>query len=473
MSKQPLDREALRELSRKQWRIALPLFALAAAAIVAVWMHNERVARELRAGMYVPKPEKITPEVARLREYVRIDTSHGNEIDGAKWIVGQLARGGVRPEVIESAPGRANVYARIRGRNPGEALMLLSHIDVVPVDPNAWSHPPFAGDIAFNQLWGRGTLDMKSITVCEIEAFLDVARSGRTPEHDLILLATADEETGSAFGIRWLLEHRPDVFAGVRYAINEGGITESAEERLTYFGIEIGSKQVVAVDLGAPSREQLQQARIALEPHFVSTEPERVRPEVVRFFRELAPQRIQYREHLIDVNRTIARGEFWRLPRGYRELTQNNVWAYAVVPDGKRFAMRTFLYNLPDELPGGRIAWLEHEVAPFGVSVARVLVKNGPAPFSSEDTRLFALLRREIRAAYGPVPVGSEILTAFSSDSRFLRPRGIDCYGMWPFPVDFFQTQGIHGVDERIRIDWFVQGVGLMRKVVGAYAFEV
>ena len=65
------------------------------------------------------------------------------------------------------------------------------------------------------------------------------------------------------------MEHLPDIFAGVRYALNEGGITEMLQERVTYYGIEIGTKQVVTVLLRAPSREQLQQARIALEPWFI------------------------------------------------------------------------------------------------------------------------------------------------------------------------------------------------------------
>jgi hypothetical protein len=68
--------------------------------------------------------------------------------------------------------------------------------------------------------------------------------------------------------------------------------------------------------------------------------------------------------------------------------------------------------------------------------------------------------------------VGTQILNNAQNDSRFLRPRGITCYGVWPFPVDFTQTLGIHRADERIRLDWFAQGVELTRSVVAAYAFE-
>ena len=73
---------------------------------------------------------------------------------------------------------------------------------------------------------------------------------------------------------------------------------------------------------------------------------------------------------------------------------------------------------------------------------------------------------------YGRVDVGTEVLAASSNDSRFLRPRGISCYGLWPFPVDYFQSAGVHGVDERVRLDWYMSGVDLMKHVVSSYAFE-
>ena len=101
-----------------------------------------------------------------------------------------------------------------------------------------------------------------------------------------------------------------------------------------------------------------------------------------------------------------------------------------------------------------------------------IVKKVGPAPLSSRNTPLFALLTREIRRTYGRVDVGTEVLAASSNDSRFLRPRGISCYGLWPFPVDYFQSAGVHGVDERVRLDWYMSGVDLMKHVVSSYAFE-
>jgi acetylornithine deacetylase/succinyl-diaminopimelate desuccinylase-like protein len=448
------------------------------AASLGLWVYNDRTRRGEGvedAALFIPRETAVTPEIRRLQEYVRIDTSNppGREMAGAQYLAAMLNRNGIDAEIIEAAPGRASVYARIRGRRPNEGLLLLSHIDVVPADPKGWSHPPFAATIAFNMMYGRGALDMKSITMCEVEAFLDVARSGRTPERDIVFLATSDEEQGGALGIRWLLEQRPDVIAGVKYALNEGGITETRKERISYFGIETGTKMTVKVRLRAPSREHMQRVRIALEPYISPRDPDRVLPEVREFLHDIAPHRIEHRALLDDVLRTIAAGKFWLLPRGYRELMQNIVWARNVAVDAKGAAtMNVTMYNLPDENPDARLAWLRGVIAPFGATVDEVSEKSGPTPISSRHTPLFALLTREIHRSYGDVPIGTEILVAWYNDSRYLRVKGITCYGLWPFPVDFYQTQGIHAADERLRVDWFMDGVGMMRRVVAAYAFE-
>ncbi len=420
---------------------------------------------------YIPRKTKITPEVERLQAYVRIDTSHENEMDGARWIAAQLNREHIPYEIIEPAPGRASIYARIRGKRQGEGLLLTGHIDVVPASSQGWTRPPFAADIYQNQMWGRGTLDMKSITICQLEAFLRLARTRREPERDVAFLAVADEERGSAFGMRWIIDHRRDLLQGIRYALNEGGVTESLAEKITYFGIEIGTKQVITYDLVAPTREQLQRARIALEPYFGSGDADMVLPEVVRYLHAIAPFRLEPRDDLEDVNRTIRDGNLWRLPRPYRELVQNIAWAMAIRQEGDHWAMRTVLINLPTIKSGERIDWLRKTVAPFGVTLGTQYGNDPVARLSSEQTPFFALIGKTVRNRYN-VSIGSQILAKSANDSRFLRPLGITCYGMWPFPVDFYQTEGIHGVDERVRVDWFQQGVEVVREIVEGYAFS-
>lgn len=458
----------------RRWRWLLVLVVVALAAITGLIVYNKQSDDEINSQLWIPKQATITPALALLQQYVRIDTSNppGKELAGARFLAAILAKNGIQAEIIESAPGRANVYARLPGKQHGGGLLLLNHIDVVPADRQGWTRPPFAAELRFDQLYGRGTLDMKGIAICELLAFIDLVRAHRTPDRDIVFLATADEEAGSQLGMVWLLEHRPEVFAGIRYAINEGGITETVREHITYFGIEIGTKMMVKVLLHAPDRQSMQALRIALEPFITRPDPDRVLPEVKEFMHDLAPLRIEQGQFLDDVTRTIADGKFWLLPAGYRELTQNILYPATIEPDHPSgVSMRVNLYDLPDENPDVRIEWLRRFALPYGATIERVIEKDGPAPFSSRYSPMFALIAGEARRQYAGTRAGSEVLVVSFNDSRYLRVAGIDAYGLMPFPTDWYQTQGIHSIDERLSAGWFQNGVQLIHNVTWKFAF--
>ena len=453
-------------------RIAAAVFVFVALIAVAAFILWNRAEEEaLRQDLrYIPKRETITPEILLLRDYVRIDTSTAQgAATGAHWIAGLLRTQGVQAEIIESTPGRLNVYARIKGKQNGGGLLLLNHIDVVPARAEQWAHPPFAAETHINQLWGRGALDMKAIALCQILAIADLQRSGRQPEHDIAFLATAEEEQGSEHGLKWLLTHRPDLFEGIAHAITEGGITEVITERMVYFGIETGSKQKVELVLSAPRQETLLEARTALEPYMTSREQLRVIPEVRQFFRDVAPARSGMKRFLTDIDATIARGEAWALPLAYRDLMQNTMQVNAPAAETEtKWVMFTLMVNLPDEDPDARIRWLRDFVERRGITVD-VWKKEGPVRSSSTDTPLFGILANEAKKLYR-VHAGSEILYSSTSDCRFLRARGVNCYGVSPYRADIAQALTIHRPNERIRLDWFMDGVEYMRRAVRTYA---
>ena len=465
--------EAARKKRRhRNERIAASLVVLVVAGAAAgIWWYSSNIEETIkRDTTYIPKPAVITPEVAMLREYVRIPTETPEGVAaGARWIASELEKRGVRAELIPSNDiGRTNVYARIKGRKPGKGLILFNHIDVVP-PRGKWTKDPFGAEIELNQMYGRGTLDMKGIGITQLLAFADIANSGRPPEHDLVFLATAEEEYGSRLGMLWLLEHRPDIFEGIEYGLTEGGLTELMSEKMTFFGIEVGGKQLVRVVLHGPDEESLRNARFVLQRYVVRREPDRVLPEIRRHFRDLAPTRISAKPYLEDIDRAIAAGDFWKLPQSYREFTQDTLWVSAPYRDKEQWKIKVFMVNLPDAEPDQRVAWLNGLTAKYGVKVAEVTERHGPVPMSPSDTPLFRLLVREARKAY-QVEAGVQVLYRSLSDSRFLRLRGIVSYGVSPFPVDFFQSVSIHNEDERIRLDWFGQGVVYMREVVRAWA---
>jgi acetylornithine deacetylase/succinyl-diaminopimelate desuccinylase-like protein len=169
-------------------------------------------------------------DVARLAaDLIRIDTTNrgggdARERPAAEYVAARLAEAGVEPALLESAPERANVVARVDGSEPGApALLVHGHLDVVPADPSSWSVPPFSGEIRDGVLWGRGAVDMKNADAVLLAVVSRWARSGSRPRRDLVLAFTADEEDTAEFGARWLVERHPELFEGCTEAVGESG----------------------------------------------------------------------------------------------------------------------------------------------------------------------------------------------------------------------------------------------------------
>src|SRR2546422_445515 len=151
-----------------------------------------------------------------LRRYLMIDTTNppGNEIEGAKFLAAVLGRDGIASETVESAPGRANLVARLAGDGSLPGIVLHHHIDVVYADRRYWTVDPFGGAIRDGYLYGRGALDMKSTGIMHLAAVLALKRAGLPLKRDLVFLATADEEAGSLYGARFVADARRDWLAG-------------------------------------------------------------------------------------------------------------------------------------------------------------------------------------------------------------------------------------------------------------------
>src|SRR6516165_7245373 len=169
-------------------------------------------------------------EAARFAaDLIRIDTTNrgggdGRERPAAEYVAARLAEAGVEPMLLESAPGRANVVARVGGREPeAPALLVHGHLDVVPADPSSWTVPPFAGEIRDGVLWGRGAVDMKNADAVLLAVVSQWARARVRPQRDVVLAFTADEEDTAQFGAQWLVQRHPELFEGCTEAIGESG----------------------------------------------------------------------------------------------------------------------------------------------------------------------------------------------------------------------------------------------------------
>ncbi|MFF2370697.1 M20/M25/M40 family metallo-hydrolase [Agromyces sp. NPDC058110] len=172
-----------------------------------------------------------------IRELIRIDSVNTGDLrtisDGetraARLVQSALAEAGLESELVESTPGRGSVVARLRGAGPDGgppergALVVHAHLDVVPVEGQDWRHPPFGAEIHDGLLYGRGAVDMKNFAGVLVAVARSFAREGFVPPRDLVFAFFADEEAGGTWGAKWLVEHRPDLFAGAIEALSEVG----------------------------------------------------------------------------------------------------------------------------------------------------------------------------------------------------------------------------------------------------------
>jgi acetylornithine deacetylase/succinyl-diaminopimelate desuccinylase-like protein len=137
-----------------------------------------------------------------LSELIRINTTNPpeNEKDAAKYLAETLEKEGFKCEVFKSAPGRGSVITRLKRTGERSNLLLLSHLNVVAANPKEWSVDPFGGVVKDGFVWGRGALDMKSMTAMEVMVMKLLKRNNAKLKGDLMLATRADEEKGGEAG---------------------------------------------------------------------------------------------------------------------------------------------------------------------------------------------------------------------------------------------------------------------------------
>lgn len=205
-----------------------------------------------------------------LQDLIRFDTTNppGNETPCVEHIAALLQREGIEPTVLESAPGRGNLVARLKGDGSLPPLMLMGHVDVVPAEADKWEHPPFSGEVLDGVVWGRGATDMKNMVAIELMVFLSLKRENLSLKRDVIFMANADEETGGRMGAGWVALNYPDLIRA-EYAINEGGPTSMVIDGKVFYvcsTAEKGSARFTVRGRGAPGHASLPQRNNSILP---------------------------------------------------------------------------------------------------------------------------------------------------------------------------------------------------------------
>ncbi len=472
----PLSRNTRRRLALYGGGAALGLALLLVSRLPVLLAPKIRV-RDVRAEAEAALGQEST---RLLVDLVRIDSS--NPPGRTRVAILFLARffecEGIPFEIVGDASERPILVARLRGVTKDGALLLLGHIDVVPPgDLSKWDRPPFAGERGKGQashyLIGRGTLDMKGQIVASMLAMADLKRHGVVPLRDIVFVAESAEETfEEAYGIGWILDHRPDLLDGVTDAINEGGVNEVLGADILRYGIEVLQKAILSATFSAPSRERLVEFRAFLVAKDRSA-PLRLDPAVREFLRFVAPTRSYvWGRAMLGTGDSLLSPELQaEMPEVYRSLFRDAIVTGPVGPaPGGGFTLAVVRLLLP----GTSLAANESELAGWGREhglAMHVLFRTPDAVAAPASGRAWETLGDVLRLdPFEPAVVGIYVLNGQYTSSPILRARGIRALGVSPFNVNLFDAAKIHNPNERISLPHFLEGVERIRRFVFEYA---
>lgn len=426
------------------------------------------------------------------RALIRLETVNppGNEAPAAQLLADRLAAHGISPTYLESAPGRGNVVARLKGDGSKAPLLLTAHLDVVPVEADKWKHPPFAAEIHDGYVWGRGTVDMKNMAAMSVIVLERLKAEGVALKRDVIFAGVADEEAGSRWGAEWLVENHPELVRA-EYALGEIGGWTLHLNGVTYYPIQIAQKGTVWGRLrahghaghGSMPRPDNAVLKLAKAVHEMGTrrfpqhtsEPVRAMLEAIASHQKL-PVSMVMRGVL---NPTLAPQVLKLFPpsvrRGFAALLSNTV-----TPTVLRAGSKT------NVIPGVAEAEFDGRTAPgqtkddllrelrnfVGDEVEIEIIDTTPPIETPRDTELFHALEAAIKRA-DPAGVPIPYVIPGFTDARAFSKLGTKYYGFAPLRFDPKDNVAFaelyHGHDERAPVDGFKFGLRMLYDAVKTF----
>ncbi|HKB92564.1 MAG TPA: M20/M25/M40 family metallo-hydrolase [Opitutaceae bacterium] len=445
----------------------------------------------LITAMISARATELTPDfaaahtevVSNLKDFVRINTSSppGDETKAAKLFQGLLSKENIESEIFEKEVGRGNLVARIKGNGKKKPIILMGHTDVVGVEREKWSLEPFDAVEKDGYLYGRGTLDDKSMTTVYLEIVLLLKRLKVPLDRDVIFIAEAGEEGNSTIGMDYLVDKHWDKIEA-EYALNEGGGIFEENGRIKYVAVSTGEKVPRPVFLASKG---------------VSGHASRPRPD----------------NAIVHLAAAVAKIGAWQPPLRFNETTRlffqrlatvsppGEAWLYTHIDDPKVggqvqeiIRQTNYLYNSmlrtsisptilkggfrSNVIPGDALATLDVRALPdedmksFVEAMRKVIddpaidivQPTGPGrpatPPSPIDSELFAALEHAQQKVF-PGSITLPQMDAFATDSAQIRAKGVKAYGLTPVTSEADSAR-MHGNDERIKLASFQQFLQLV-----------
>jgi acetylornithine deacetylase/succinyl-diaminopimelate desuccinylase-like protein len=468
-------------------RHALVLALIAAAPLAAQ-----------QPSVYTPNALNANQQLAReiYKELIEMNTgvTTGNVTQAAVAMAKRFRDAGI-PEadifVGGPRPDKHNVVARIRGRSAGgrKPLLLLAHLDVVEALKADWSPDldPFVFTERDGYYYGRGTADDKAMASIFVANVFRLKKEGWVPDRDVIIALTADEESGPANGVDWLLKTHPElVDAGL--VINEGGGGTLRDGKPLFNSVQATEKITTNLTLRATNRGG--HSSVPRDDNAITALADAL-SKVGRY---------KFMVKLNDVTRAFftrtADLETPELGRAMKALVANpaNAAAAATVTKDPRYSAMLRTTCVATMLSGGHAtnalpqlaeanincrvfptetaeevrAELAKAIADTAVQVL-VRTQRGTVPPSPLLPEVFGPVAQITKEMFGDIPV-IPVMSTGATDSRYFRAANVPSFGVSGLFSDPTVDARAHGRDERMRIKSYYEGQEFLYRLTKALA---
>ncbi len=468
-------------------RIALVVgVALLALAAVVVGRAVRASSRQVQVAPAVPVAIDAERAAAGLSEAIRFKTVSNQ--DPALFDASQFA--GLQAFLAQRFPRVHRTLAREvvndysllytwRGRGAGKPIVLLAHLDVVPIErgtEDSWTHPPFSGAIADGYIWGRGTLDDKGSAMAILEAVESLLGTDFQPERSVYIAFGHDEEVMGRQGAGAMSARLRERGVHAEFVLDEGGsILEGMVPGIAapVASVCIGEKGYVSIELTANGHG----GHSSMPPPHTSIGL--VSAAIAKLERHQMPA---------NIGATMGKSVAFigpEMPFGQRVIFAN-LWLFAPLVEGvmarspqTNAAIRTTTAPtmvdggvkeniLPASaravvnfriLPGDTVqSVIEHVRRTIDDSTVAVRVlgeSDDPSPLSDPDSKAFARVARAIRAAF-PGTLVTPFLTLGATDARYYSDISPNVFRFVPMRMRPEDLARVHGTNERIAVNDYV-----------------
>jgi len=420
---------------------------------------------------------------------IRMNTVNppGNEKPAAEYLAEILRKDGIEPEIIDSAEDRANMVCRLSGNGEKKPLLLNGHLDVVAVEEDKWSVPPFDAVEKDGFLYGRGAVDMKNMVVMCMMCVLLLKRAGAELKRDVIFCAVSDEEAGGEYGSRFMVENHPDKVRA-EYSLSEMGGFSMEMDGTRFYLVQVAEKGVCWLKIRTtgdpghgsipdPDSALIKAARIA-EKLGQTPLPQHNTPAVINFVDKLSahlkfPRNKVFKRLLNPAfSRLILEKVFpdKGLAQAFKAMLHNTTNP-TVIRAGEKTNVIPSMAEIEVDcrlLPGHSSDDLVKEIRKVIGDGPEIEIMHATNPTeASPDDPIMGLMEEAIKRHDPQAVVVPNLVTGFT-DATHWKKLGTKCYGFSPLklPADVNFKNLFHGHDERIPLEGFRFGLEVLFETV-------